>query len=562
MERKAHSLVIHKSHSPFSARACVHMGMRKKPISRHIKLKDIKRWLVIKMTKRLDDLKSVYDKLLAKTKDLFVLQSARSIVYWDMETKMPPKGIKLRSQQLALLNRIEHKMRTDPEFGVLLERIEKHSDYETLSKFQRRNTHLIRKEYDEQTKLPEKLVEETAKQEAITIDIWKKAKTAKKFSMFKPELKKLYDLRKQAADILMEVKNTATPYDALIDIFEPKMTSDLVNKIFGELKTNLIPIIHACETAPKQPDLSILKRKIPIATQREISKSLAEFVGYDVESENAGGRIDETEHPFTGGYFDDVRITTHYYEDRIASSLFSILHEAGHAIYDQNLNHEWMYQPIGMGCSHGFHESQSRFVENMVGRSHEFWTHYLPKLKALVAGTFADVNLGAFIHSINHVRPSKIRVEADEVTYCLHIIIRFEIEQDLIPGEIAVEDLPEIWNQKYKKYLGVDIENDSEGVLQDIHWAGGDFGYFPTYALGNIISGQLLQTMGKSVSDWKEQIAEGNFRNIKKWLVENVHQQGNLYDPTVLIKKITGEEMNAKPYYEYLDSKCSWVYEC
>jgi carboxypeptidase Taq len=512
------------------------------------------------MVKALNTSNANYDKLLAKVKDPLILQSATSIIHWDMETKMPPRGINLRSQQLALLSQIEHKMITDPEIGILLEKVEKHKDYENLNKFQKRNVHLIRKNYDEQTKLPEKLVVETARQQAITVDIWKKAKAAKNFSVFKPELKKLYDLRRQAADILMKVKKTATPYDALIDIFEPKMTADSIATVFDDLKTSLISIMERCKNAPKQPNSSILKRKIPIDIQEKISKSLAKFVEYDVESSNAGGRIDETEHPFTTGYFDDVRITTHYYEDKFDSSIFSVLHEAGHATYEQNLNHEWIYQPIGTGCSYGFHESQSRFIENIVGRSREFWEYFFPKLKTLVGKAFSDVDLDAFVHAINKVEPIKKRVDSDEVTYCLHIIIRFEMERDLFADKLTIAELPQIWNQKYMDYLDLKIENDSEGVMQDTHWASGYFGYFPTYALGNIYSGQILSAIERDMPNWQKLLAKGNFHNIKQWLTKNVYSHGNLYDPADFLKKITGEEINVKHYINYLDTKYSELY--
>jgi len=512
------------------------------------------------MVNETDVLKSNYDKLMAKTKDVITLSTVGSIVNWDMETKMPPKGIGLRSQQLALLSQIGHKMATDPEIEVWLSRIEKHRDYDTLSQLQRRNVYLIRKEYDEQTKLPEELVVETARQQAIAVDVWKKAKAAKNFAMFKPELEKLLELRKKAAEILMEVKGTATPYDALIDIFEPKMTAEMIAKIFRQLRGGLVSILQKCQDAPKKPDTSFSKRRVPQEIQQKISNELAGFIGYEVNSKNAGGRIDETEHPFTTGYYDDVRITTHYYEDNLASSLFSILHEGGHAIYGQNLNREWIFQPVGDGCSLGFHESQSRFVENIVGRSREFWQYFMPKLKHLTGNTFSNVALDDFVRAINEVRPSKIRVEADEVTYCLHVIIRFEIEQELIAGKISVADLPELWNRKYKEYLGLRIENDSEGVMQDTHWASGYFGYFPTYALGNIYSGQILEVMEKAIPSWRDELTKGTFSNIKEWLVQNVHRHGNLYDPPVLIKKIAGEEINVKPYLDYLNKKFSWVY--
>jgi len=507
-----------------------------------------------------ESLKDPYDKLLARARDAIVLGTTISLVNWDMETKMPPRGIKLRSQQLAVLQQTLHRLIVDPEVGNLLSKIEKLPDYDSLGELQKRNVYLIRKNYDEQTKLPEELVVETARQEAIAIDVWKKAKTAKNFALFKPELEKMFELKKKAAEILMDVKGTATPYDALVDIYEPKMTSGEIARVFTDLRDGLVKVLNKCLNSPKQPEVSFLSRTVPIDIQQKISSELAKFLEYDVESPQAGGRIDETEHPFTSGYYDDVRITTHYYEDNMASSLFSVLHEGGHAIYDQGLNPEWMCQPIGDGCSLGFHESQSRFVENIIGRSQEFWVYFLPKLSKLTGNTFADVSLNDLVRAVNLVKPSKIRVEADEVTYCLHVIIRFEIERELFSGKLAVAELPQVWNQKYKEYLGVDIENDSEGVMQDIHWAGGGFGYFPTYALGNIFSGQILSKMEQAIPSWREEIARGTFGNVKKWLRDSVHRYGALYDPAVLIKKITGEEINVKPYLMYLDRKYSWVY--
>jgi carboxypeptidase Taq len=451
-------------------------------------------------------------------------------------------------------------MSTNPEIGKLLEEIMKCPEYDRLNAVQQRNVYLIKKNYDEQTKLPEDLVAEIAKQEAITVDVWKKAKATKDFPMFKPKLEKLVDLKKKAAEILMEVKETATPYDALIDIFEPKMPAETINKIFRELREGLISLIKKCETAPKQPDVSILKRRVPIGIQRKISKTIAEFVGYDIESKEARGRIDETEHPFTTGYYDDVRVTTHYYEENFTSAIFSTLHECGHALYDQNLNPEWMFQPVGTPCSMGFHESQSRFVENIIGRSREIWSYFLPKFRKGIGTVLSNVELDAFVFAINQVRPSKIRVEADEVTYGLHIIIRFNLEQDLLGGKITVTELPEVWNQSYKDYLGVDIENDSEGVMQDTHWASGFYGYFPSYTLGNIYSGQILASIEKDLPEWKNQIAQGNFQDIKQWLIKNIHSYGDLYDPSDLLKKTSGEELSVKPYLSYLNQKYSKLY--
>jgi len=503
---------------------------------------------------------SSYKKLMEKAKDLFILESAAAIVHWDMETMMPPRAIRLRSLQLAMLSRIAHKMSTNPKIGDLLKKVMKHPEYDGMDAVQKRNVYLIKKHYDEQTKLPEELVAETAKQQAISIDTWKKAKAAKDFSMFKPELEKIVELRKKAAEILMEVKETATPYDALIDIFEPKMTAKTISEVFEELKEGLVSLLRKCVASPKQPDISILKHPVPIDTQRRIAKSLTDFIGYEVGSKDAGGRIDETEHPFTTGYYDDVRITTHYYENNFNSAVFSTLHEGGHALYEQNLNPEWIFQPVGTSCSSGFHESQSRFIENIVGRSREFWVYFLPKLKELTRGILFDLDLDMFVHAVNRVSPSKIRVEADEVTYGLHIIIRFNLERDLFADKITVAELPQIWDQSYKEYLDIKIENDSEGVMQDTHWASGLYGYFPSYALGNIYSGQILVKMEKDLPDWRNKISKGNFNPIKRWLVKNVHSYGDLYDPADLIKKIAGEKITVKPYLKYLNTKYSKLY--
>jgi len=507
-----------------------------------------------------ETLKSDYEKLLEKEKELSVLQSAESIVNWDMETMMPPKAINLRSQQLSLLSVIDHKMSTDPEKGKLLDKIMHHLKYDQLTDVQKRNVYLIKKHYDEQTKLPEQLVAEIAKQEALATDIWKKAKATKNFSMFKPDLEKLVELKKKSAEILMKVKETRTPYDALIDIYEPKMTTTEVTRVFSSLKQGLGSLLRKCVTSSEQPDMRILRRKVPIETQRKFARALAEFVGYDVTSKEAGGRIDETEHPFTTGYYDDVRITTHYFEHFFTSSLFSVLHEAGHALYEQNLKHEWMYQPVGNSVSMGFHESQSRMVENIIGRSREFWTCFLPKLKLIAGNDFSDLKLEPFVHAINQVKPSKIRVEADEVTYCLHIMIRFNLERDLFEDKITVKELPELWNQSYEEYLGIKIQNDSEGVMQDTHWASGLYGYFPSYALGNIYSGQILEAMQKKLPNWQTQLTKGDFKNIKNWLVQNVHSFGNLYDTPELIKKISGKGLNVEPYLNYLNEKYSKLY--
>jgi carboxypeptidase Taq len=502
---------------------------------------------------------SVYKKLLTKAKDLIVLQSAEGIIHWDMETMMPPRAVQLRSEQLALLSQIHHKMSTARETGKLLNAILASPQYDTLSCIEKRNVHLIKKDYDEQTALPEKLVTETAKQQVITVNIWKKAKAARNYALLKPELEKLVNLNRKTAEILMKVKETSTPYDALIDIFEPKMTTATITAVFNKLQKGLTALLKKIQNAPNQPDTSMLNLTVPVETQRQIAKALTETIGYDIASSNAAGRIDETEHPFTTGYYDDVRITTHYYPNNFTSAIFSTLHEAGHALYEQGLPQEWKYQSIGSTCSYGIHESQSRFTENIIGRSREFWNSFFPKLK-IASPSLSSLKLDQFVHAINAVKPSKIRIEADEVTYCTHIIIRFQIERELFANKIEVNQLPEIWNQKYKECLGVNIDNDSEGVMQDTHWASGLYGYFPSYALGNIYSGQMLARIKEDMPDWRNQLAQGNLKSIQRWLTENVHSYGDLYDPAELIRKITGKKLDAEPYLEYLEEKYSALY--
>jgi carboxypeptidase Taq len=506
-----------------------------------------------------DTINSIYKQLLAKTQDQIVLQTVQGIIHWDMETMMPPGAVEQRSQQLALLSRINHKIATDPEIGKLLNMIQSKPDHDTLNQEEKRNIYLINKSYIEQTSLPEKLVADLAKQEAITVNVWKKAKAQKDFNIFKPDLKKLFGLSKQAAEILMKAKETKTPYDAAIDNFEPKMTADHITTTFNQLQQGLKQLISRIQASEDGSDVVVLHQPVPVENQRQIAKLLTQKLGYDVDSSSARGRIDETEHPFTTGYYDDVRITTHYHVDSYASSIFSVLHETGHALYEQNLNPKWKYQPMGSSCSYGVHESQSRLYENMIGRSREFWINLMPELKKTVSN-LADIELEQFMHAINKVETSKIRIEADEVTYNLHVIIRFEIERDLFADRITVDELPEVWNQKYADYLNVEVENDSEGVMQDTHWASGYFGYFPSYTLGNIYSGQIAAAITKDYPNWRSQLLQGKLQNVKDWLTRNIYNRGNLYDPEELIKKATRKNLDSKPYLQYLNEKYSNLY--
>ena len=506
------------------------------------------------------NLTSNYKKLIARNKNLIVLGSAEAIVNWDMETMMPPKAVELRSEQLALLSQVHHKMSTTPATGKLLNAILKDQKYDTLNKPEKRNIQLIKKNYDEQTKLPTNLVTAMTKQQTITVNTWKKAKATKNFALFKPETEKLFNLNKKAAEILMKVKETKTPYDAFLDIYEPKITNEEITKIFNELQEGLKKLLTKI-VASKKPENQTPTESITPEKQKEIAKMLMQTLGYETPpAPNAAGRLDETEHPFTTGYYDDVRITTHYHPDNYTSSIFSVLHETGHALYEQGLPQEWKYQPIGSPCSMGFHESQSRLYENIIGRSPEFWTSILPKMKSLATPNLTKLTLDKFVQKINSVKPSKIRIEADEVTYNLHVIIRFQIEKDLFADKVTISELPQLWNQKYKEIMGVTVENDAEGVMQDTHWASGLYGYFPTYALGNIYSGQILAAITKENPNWRVELSQGNLTPVRKWLTNNIYNQGDLYDPTELIKKATASQLNVKTYLNYLQEKYSKLY--
>ena len=500
-----------------------------------------------------------YDELMKRMKEYLLLYSAQAMVQWDYETYMPPKGLILRSEQLGVLEMLLHRMTIDPQIGKLLDEAEKNS--KNLTDVQNRNIFITRREYDKETKVPEDLVTRIAKQTPISLQTWKKAKATNDWKLFEPELQKTVDLRRERAEIEMEVKGIPNLYDSMLDEFERGITAAQITEVFGELRNKLVPLTKKCADASKSLDTSFLSKKVPIDVQRKIATDLATLVGYDTVSDQAGGRIDEVEHPFTTGYYDDVRITVKYHEDNVSSAIYAILHESGHAIYEQNLNPDWKYQPVGQNASYGIHESQSRFIENMIGRSPEFLKFYLPKLKEFTGGSFPGVDDMTFIKAMNLVEPSLIRIEADEVTYSLHIIVRFEIERDLFSDKITVSELPQVWNEKYSEYLGIDVPDDTNGVLQDTHWASGYYGYFPSYALGNIYDGMFLDKMQKELPDWLQGVAKGDILPAIDWMKKNVHLESAMYDPADLMEKVTGQKLTAKPFLEYVENKYSTIFD-
>ncbi|MFW9780350.1 MAG: carboxypeptidase M32 [Candidatus Heimdallarchaeota archaeon] len=499
-------------------------------------------------------LSDLYRELVEQTSEKLILQQINSILAWDQHTYMPPKGVIQRAKQKALLASLIHKRRTDPKIGKLLQALQTHSEISTLTEVERRNIEIIDREYRRYSKVPSELAVKIAQQSPISIQAWENARREKEYSILKPEMDKMLELVKERCHY---INSDLKPIDVIIDEYEPGVTADYLSSLFTTLKAGLIQLLERIHSSPIKPDLSIVNRECTLEIQTELSHAVANVVQYDLER----GRIDTSAHPFTNGLWDDVRITTRYDPNDFSDSFFAVMHESGHALYNQNLNKGLKYQQVGLPCSGGVHESQSRFIENIIGRSREFWQYYFPIFQMLTKGIYDDVTLEEFVLAINEVKPSKIRVKADEVTYSLHVILRFEIERDLLEGKISTVDLPDIWNAKYKEYLGIDFEDDSEGVMQDIHWPAGGFGAFYSYALGNMYSAQILHTMKKQIPNYKEIIEKGDIKTPIDWLSEYVHQKSNLYDPLTLIEQITGEPLDPKYYLQYLDEKYTDLYQ-
>jgi carboxypeptidase Taq len=400
--------------------------------------------------------------------------------------------------------------------------------------------------------LPARLVTERAQAVALAQGAWEEARPKNDFAGFLPHLEKVVSLTREMAERL----KTTSAYDALLDEYEPGMTEAELKRIFADLKGRLIPLLDALRGAPKRPDDSILHRDYPKEKQRAFCRRMVGDMGFDLDA----GRLDESAHPFTNGTFRDVRLTTRYMEDFLQAALFGAMHEAGHGIYEQGLDPERFRDPAGQACSLGIHESQSRFWENIIGRSRPFWEFYFNPLKETFPGSLGNVSAEAFYGAVNSVKPSLIRVEADEATYNLHILVRFDIESDLLAGKVQPRELPALWNAKMKEYLGITPPDDRDGVLQDIHWSAGLIGYFPTYALGNLYAAQFREALLKEVPDLSARLAKGDLLVVKRWLNENIHRHGRLLLSNELCIKVTGEPLSAQPFIRYLKEKYAEIY--
>ena len=480
------------------------------------------------------------------------MNKALEIIYWDMQTKMPKKAIKQRSEIIEHMSGEIFKMTTSDKLGELLNYFA--GNTEGLSDVDKAIIKNIEKEYNETKKIPEDRYREFIVASTLSQGAWEEAKEKNDFEIFKPHLKKMIDFQREFVDYWGYEDNK---YDTLLDKYEEGLTVKKLDKLFGELKEGIIKILEKINNSEKTVSKDFLIGKFSKEDEEKFSIFVLNKMGYDF----GAGRLDESMHPFTIGFGNkDVRLTTNYDNPDFTSALFSCVHEAGHGIFEQDIPDNLQNTGLDSAIAMSIHESQSRFYENIIGRSKEFWEYFFPYAKYQFK-EFNNITLEEFYEAINYVKPSLIRTESDELTYSLHIIIRYEIEKALINGTLTIDEVKNEWNKKYKEYLGVEPKNDSEGILQDIHWSDGSFGYFPSYALGNLYGAQMLNVMKKEYTGLYDDIRKGNLDGIHNWLRENVHKYGATYSPSKLIKMISNEELSAKYFLDYLENKYLSIYK-
>lgn len=478
---------------------------------------------------------------------------ALNVIYWDMRTGAPKKGLAQRSEVFGTLSAELFNLQTSDELGKLLEEVEQ--DLQNVDFVTKRLYEEVKKSYDESKKIPADEYKEYVIIQSNAEHAWEEAKEKADFSLFLPHLKKIVEYQKKFIQY-WGIKN-GSAYNTLLDKYEPDMTTEILDRVFGELKETIIPLVKEIVASPNKPDTSILFKHFPKEGQKAVSLEILKQLGYDFEA----GRLDETVHPFMIGLNSgDIRVTTKYDENDFRSAVFGTIHECGHGVYEQNIDPKLTGLPLATGASMGIHESQSLFYENFVGRNESFWKHNFSLLQKYSPEQFGNVSVEEFLRAINFVEPSFIRIEADELTYPLHIMIRYEIEKELFDGDLQVEDLPKVWNDKYEGYLGIRPSNDAEGVLQDMHWSGGSFGYFPSYALGYMYAAQWKAAMLKDLPNFDELCEQGNIRPILNWLTEKVHQYGALKKPFELLQEGTGEGLNPAYLANYLKEKYTKLY--
>lgn len=478
---------------------------------------------------------------------------AQSVLSWDQQTYMPSGGAEGRGEILATLARLEHTRWTAPELGRLLDELEPAAQNWDPDSDDACLVRVARREFTKRTRVPNSFVGEFARATALGQEDWVRARQASDFSIFQSALEHVVDLRRQYASFFAPYTHI---YDALLDDFEPGMKTAEVQTLFEELRGEQVSLVKAIADRP-QLDTSFLGLNYDEAAQWTFGVDVISRFGFDWQH----GRLDKSAHPFTNSLgFGDVRITTRPILNQLGSAMFGTMHECGHALYELGLAPELARTPLAAGASMAVHESQSRMWENLVGRSLPFWKFFYPRLQKTFPAQLGKVGLEKFYAGINRVQPSYIRTEADEATYNLHIMLRMELEIALMEGSLAVKDLPGAWNQRMQNYLGVTPPDTARGVLQDIHWSIGSIGYFPTYALGNLVSVQLWEKVRADIPDLDAQMEQGQFAELLGWLRSHIHRHGAKFEPQTLVKKVTGSPINAKPYLRYLKSKYSSIY--
>ena len=485
-----------------------------------------------------------------------MFHQAMGIIYFDASTVAPKGGVEQRAKRSGFFGLEIHNMYISDTMKKFLDDLA--PELQNLDQDIKAMHRIVKKRYDSATKIPPDLVKAFAELRAEANAVWETAKQNNDFKAFAPYLVRLVEMKKKTLEYRTdEIPKGGVPYDVLLDDFEEDMTVEKYDKFFGGLKEIVVPLIKKVLASEKKIDTSFVNLKVDVETQRRISAFIAEKVGYDLSR----GYICEAEHPFCAGADStDVRITTHYYEDDFMSSLYSVLHECGHGIYEQGVGEDIAGTYLGSGGSSGLHESQSRFIENILGRSLTFWESITDELKAILPKEFSHVTPQMFFEASNIVKNSLIRIEADELTYSLHVILRYEIEKMLFSGSCTVDELPAIWNQKYQDYLGITPPTDTLGVLQDIHWSEALFGYFPTYALGSAYAAQFYSYMQKDF-DVDAAMRKGEFVKIKNWLGEKIHKHGTLFTTDQIMQKEFGELLDVKYFAKYLNDKYSAIYE-
>ncbi len=496
---------------------------------------------------------SAYPELLTRAAELADLEAAAALLGWDQEIYMPAGAQEARGHQAAALSGLVHARFTSAEMGALLDRLR--SDEAPEDPDQRLAVENLAWDYERACRLPEDLVRETAQVESASVAAWTEARPRNDFAAWRPHLERVLELKRRRADCLR--REGQSRYDALIEDYERGVTSAEVAHVFTELRDAIVPLIERIATSSHPVSTVCVRQTFDCDKQWEFGLEALRAIGFDFER----GRLDRSAHPFTTGLHPtDVRLTTRLHPEHLCSGLFSSLHEGGHGLYDQGVAEADWRTPLGSSISLGIHESQSRLWENLVGRDLPFWRHFYPRLQALFPGQLDATPLEEFHRAINDVRPSLIRVEADEVTYSLHIILRFELEMDLIEERLDVRDLPEAWREKMSQYLGLRIPDDRDGCMQDIHWSCGLVGYFPTYTLGNLYSAQFYRQARRDLPGLDAAFERGDFHPLTGWLREKIHRVGRRRTAGQLIQDVTGEPLSARPYIEYLETKYAGIY--